>query len=68
MSHRIYRKVYEADGTTLASLRDELTTEFIPLDPDNRHYAKYLALTALNRALALDEGEALPNGVTATDE
>lgn len=62
---RIYRKVYAADGTTLVSLVDELTTRQIPLDENNADYVEYLALGS--SALALDAGAALPVGTTAGD-
>lgn len=60
---RVYRRIF--DGTTLVGLRDELTQKLIPLHPLNADYVMYLALG--NEAVTLNEGEALPTGVTAGD-
>ena len=63
-------KIYRAirDGDTLVGLQDEISKSCIPISTDNSDYTNYLKLLELNLALLLEAGEALPDGVTSTQE
>lgn len=65
---RIYRKQYAEDLLTVIALFDQQLQATVPATEDNRDYRCYLALLGESRALALDVGEALPDGVEETVE
>jgi ribosomal protein S18 acetylase RimI-like enzyme len=63
---KIYRRIKGSTGDVV-SIFDSHTNRFIPADEDNADYAAYLVLLAQGKALLLDDGEALPGGVTDAD-
>lgn len=60
---RVYRRIKD-EAANLVGLWDGNDNVNIPLSDGNRHYEQYKGLLALDLAVLLDMGEALPEGVS----